>query len=48
MGHLTRSSLVDFVIFWVIAVLAYGVVGFLRGQQAIRGGLDWFRQDRVG
>jgi len=42
----THSTLADFVVFWVIAALAYCVVGFLRGQQWIRGGLDWLRPDR--
>lgn len=46
MGHLTRSSLIDFLVFWMIAALAYCVVGFLRGQQLIRGGLEWLRHDR--
>jgi hypothetical protein len=30
----------DFTAFWMIVILAYGVVGFLRGRQTVRSWLD--------
>lgn len=40
------SALIDLCVVWIITVLAYGVVGVLRGQQLIRDGLDRLRPGR--